>query len=98
MLTWLSFTAITSTDLHLIGNSISIGQELCELLGPQNIPQCCLGNIICGGTGVLNIEDRHDGIADSEEDDRIYFDCDAVLGQNLGEKVEGRNIVCNTWA
>ena len=78
----------THTHLHLSGDGLSIRQKLCKFLIAKDVPQCGLGHIVCRGTGVLNVEDGHNWVTDAKEDHCIYFDCDAVLGQNLEREVQ----------
>ena len=62
---------------------------LVKILGPEDGPECGLGQQLGAVVSVLHVGHAHRGIADPVVDHRVHGDRHAVLGENLlGDNIE----------
>lgn len=71
------------THLHAVSDALAVGQELRQVLGSEDIPECGLSQQAGGEVGVDHVGHRGDGVTDTEVHDSVHADRNRVLGQDL---------------
>lgn len=74
------------THLHAVSDALAVRQELRQVLGSEDIPQCGLSQQASGEVGVDHVGHRRDGVTDTEVHHSVHGDRDRVLGQDLGKE------------
>lgn len=74
------------THLHAAWDALTVRQELRQVLGSQDVPECGLSQQAGGEVGIDHIGHRRDGVTDSKVDHSIHGDGNRVLGQDLEEE------------
>lgn len=73
-----------------MSDALAVGQELRQVLGSEDIPECGLGQQAGGEVGVDHVSHGGDGVADAEVHDSVHADRNRVFGQDLGEGMRRR--------
>jgi len=96
MLMIMVVVVVSAADLHRSGDRLPLWQNLGEILGTEHVAQRGLceqaGRVVC----VLDVGDRHGGVADPVVDHRVDRYRHRVLGQHLPGYTTHTETTCKT--
>lgn len=67
-----SGSGFVKNSLHGSGYALAVTEDLVEVLGSQDVPQCRLGQQSRGVVSVFHVGHRHGGIGDTVIDDGVH--------------------------
>lgn len=71
--------------LHTMSNLLTVREDLCQVLGTQDVSQGGLGQQPCGSISIGDVSHSQSSILNAVVDHTIDTDGHRVLGQNLRE-------------
>lgn len=77
-----------------MSDALAVGQELGQVLGPQDISEGGLSQQTGGVVSVGHVGHRGDGVKHPEVHHSVHANCDRVLGQDLGCKIQDSLRLC----
>lgn len=71
--------------LHIVRNFLTVREDLCQVLGAQDVPQGGLGQQPGGSISIVDVSHSQNSVVNPVVDHTIDADGHRVLGQNLWE-------------